>query len=258
MEIVNPQKYQTLVEQAQAAAFSGWDFSWLEGRMIQDDPPWDYASLVRSHLEDTHSLLDIGTGGGEFLTSMAPLPPDTHATESFPPNQPIAKARLSPLGVIVHFTEDDAPLPFEHNRFDLVINRHEGFSPGEIFRILKPGGKFITQQVGGLDNLELNQVLEETLTFPYLSWSLESALTGLVEAGFTIEHAQKAALKTRFMDIGAVLYYLKAIPWQVPGFNLETQAQALIRLHNYIEWQGEFISTAHRFLLIAQKKEPTP
>jgi len=30
-----------------------------------------------------------------------------------------------------------------------VINRHESFSASEVFRVLKPGGIFVTQQVGG-------------------------------------------------------------------------------------------------------------
>ena len=32
--------------------------------------------------------------------------------------------------------------------FDLVINRHEIFGAKEVFRALKPGGLFLTHQVG--------------------------------------------------------------------------------------------------------------
>jgi hypothetical protein len=45
---------------------------------------------VRACLEPRHSLLDMGTGGGELLASMAPLP-DVWATEGYPPNVPIAR-----------------------------------------------------------------------------------------------------------------------------------------------------------------------
>ena len=255
--LVNPERYQHLIQDAQAADFSGWDFSWLEGRMIQADPPWDYPALVWEALPGVESLLDLGTGGGEFLAGLAPLPPDTHATESYPPNQAIAKENLSPLGVTLHETDNNTNLAFPDHRFDLVISRHESYNAQEVYRVLKEGGQLITQQVGGLDNLELNQVLEEAITFPFTDCSLANDLTGLYKAGFMVKTAKKAALTTIFKDIGAVVYYLKAIPWQVPGFTFETHAQGLIRLHNIIERQGEFLSTAHRFLIVAQK-EDTP
>ncbi len=70
-------------------------------------------------------MLDMGTGGGEFLSSLAPFPPYTCATEAYPPNVPIAKARLEPLGIEVFQISEDNFLPIPDNTLDLVINRHE-------------------------------------------------------------------------------------------------------------------------------------
>jgi SAM-dependent methyltransferase len=254
MKIENSERFEKLVAEGMSAGFAGWDFQWLDGRMLQEDPPWDYAQLVKSQFPSVHSLLDIGTGGGELLASLAPLPPDSHATEAYPPNQSIARQRLAPFGVTVHDIEEDQALPFEDESFDLVINRHEAFDPFELQCILQPQGLFITQQVGGLDNLELNQVLEEKLSFPYTTWGLAKALTGLYEAGFTVARAEKAVLKSTFLDIGAVVYYLKVIAWQVVGFDPQTHRDGLIKIHNIIERQGSFVATAHRFLIMAQKK----
>ncbi len=253
----NPDRFDQYIAEAQAADFSGWDFGWLEGRMIQEDPPWDYLTLVKSYFKQTHSLLDMGTGGGELLASLAPLPPDVHATESFQLNIGIAQKRLSPLNVRVHAIDECELLPFNDAYFDLVINRHESFDLDEVSRVLKPGGTFITQQVSGLDNLELNQVLEADFSFPFFHWSLESTLIKLYEKDWAVELAEKAAHKTTFLDIGAVFYYLKAIPWQIQGFSLETHFEGLVRVHNIIEKQGKFESTAHRFLIVAKKKERT-
>ena len=254
MKIINPQRYHALVDQALSTPFTGWDFSWLDERMVQEEPPWDYTSLVKTHLVNARSLLDMGTGGGEFLASLAPLPPDTHATESYPPNQLIAEGRLAPLGVCLHNIQDKSRLPFDNQRFDLILNRHDDFNPFEIYRTLKPGGRFITQQVGGLNNLEINQMLEDAISFPFTSWSLVSTETELSAAGLIVDRAETAALRTQFLDIGALIYYLKAIPWQVEGFNTETYAEKLVCLHNYIERQGSFSTTAHRFLILAHKE----
>lgn len=254
MKILNQVRFEQLIQEAKDAEFAGWDFSWLEGRMVQQDPPWDYAAIVRKHLKNVTSLLDMGTGGGEFLASLAPLPEETHATECYPPNQAIAEDRLAPLGVTLHKLQEGDALPFAGNQFDLILNRHDDFLPDEIRFILKPDGVFITQQVGGLDNLELNQMLEDQVSFPYASWDLAPALTGLYAAHLSILRAEKAALQTSFLDIGAVVYYLRAIPWQVPGFSIETHWEGLVKIHNLIERQSQFVCTAHRFLVIAQKE----
>ena len=44
-------------------------------------------------------------------------------------------------------TEEDKPLPFADNSFDLVLNRHDSYDVNEVRRVLKPGGYFITQDV---------------------------------------------------------------------------------------------------------------
>src|SRR5262245_6424796 len=140
--------YDELIRDALATPFEGWDWGVFHGRMTDDgDLPWDYEALVRDRLPAASSLLDLGTGGGEVLASMVPLPPRTAATEGYPPNLPVARARLEPLGVEV-VAADDA-LPFPDGSFELVVNRHTPYDPREVRRVLADGGTFVTQQVAG-------------------------------------------------------------------------------------------------------------
>lgn len=83
--------------------FTGWDFSYLKGRMEENSGSlgWNYENTVRTLLPHHKGLLDMGTGSGEFLASLSPLPPDTCATEGWAPNIDIARKRLKPLGVTV-------------------------------------------------------------------------------------------------------------------------------------------------------------
>jgi SAM-dependent methyltransferase len=79
------------------------------------------------------------------------------AAEAWPPNVPVAAARLRALGIAV-VQDEGAPendtqhpgrgrLPFRDEAFDLVTNRHEAFQAAEVRRVLAPGGTFVTQQV---------------------------------------------------------------------------------------------------------------
>ncbi|NBE95548.1 class I SAM-dependent methyltransferase [Nonomuraea sp. KC401] len=107
---------------------------------VTGDLPWDYAGMVRERLPGTASLLDLGTGGGELLASLAPLPPRTVATEGHPPNVPVARRRLEPLGVEVVAAGGEGTLPLPTGAFELIVDRHEAYDPHEVRRLLAPGG----------------------------------------------------------------------------------------------------------------------
>jgi len=58
--------FEALVHEALAQEFSGWDFSWMKGRYYESDPFWNYRQLVLDRMKSVSSMLDMGTGGGEF------------------------------------------------------------------------------------------------------------------------------------------------------------------------------------------------
>lgn len=161
--------FERLVSEAERQPFSGWDFSYLDGRYEEGKVSWDLREIILQELKQAGSLLDLGTGGGEFLTALKPLPKTTCVTEGYPPNARISKRRLRALGVEVVQTycednEGTAPqrgaLPFRTETFDVVMDRHEAYIAREVHRVLKPEGVFITQQVGDGNNAELHAFLQ--------------------------------------------------------------------------------------------------
>lgn len=235
--------------------FAGWDFSLLSatGRMTESPLPWSYASCALPYLWPASALLDMGTGGGEFLARLQPFPPRAVATEGFPPNVPVARARLAPLGVEVVEVGDDDRLPLPDASFDLVFNRHESYDPAEVARVLRPGGHFVTQQVGGRNDEDLNSWLGVPLDVPWAGWSLETAAAGLRHAGFTLLDQRAAPLTTRYFDIGAVIFYLHAVPWQVRDFTVARFDAPLRALHATIQRQGFVDIAGSRFLIVARR-----
>ena len=235
--------------------FAGWDFSHLAGKMVEDHAlPWDYRATVCSHLNTAQSLLDMGTGGGEFLASLQPLPPAVYATEGYPPNIPVARQRLEPLGVRVVEVSEDGILSFQDQQFDLVINRHESYEPQELFRVLKPSGHFVTQQVGGLNNLDLNAALQAShADFGMTYWNLDYAVKQIENAGLRVLEQREAFPVTRFFDVGAIVYYLKVISWQIPDFSVEKYFEQLLELQRRIQTDGNLRVSSHRFFIVARK-----
>lgn len=245
--------FDKLVSEALAHSFSGWDFGYVAGRMVEHAPSWDYRQRVLTKMAGVESLLDLDTGGGEFLSSLQPLPPHTTATEGYAPNVPVARAKLEPLGVRVVATHGNAALPFEANEFELIINRHGSFEAKELHRLLKPGGWFVTQQVGGQNYAGLNEALGDTAGYTYKDWTLAAAREGLAAAGFDIVEAREEFPLVEFFDVGAMVYYLKVVAWQVRDFSVETYRARLKAIHAEIEARGKFEVKAHRFLVAARK-----
>jgi SAM-dependent methyltransferase len=246
-------------KQEEAQPFSGWDFSYLEGRMIEEQPPWSYsvrAAELMDNLPDrkTASLLDMGTGGGEKLLSLqVHWPGKVAVTEDYPPNVQLARERLEPLGVSVEevVLSDDGLMPFADGEFNLVLNRHSGLNPVEVARILAPGGIFLTQQIHGLWAQDLVAFFDAELQFAHIS--PQYYLPPLQNAGLLIINWQDWQGLLTFTDVGALVYYLKAIPWTVPGFSVESHLEYLLHLQEKIEAKGELVFEARKFLIEAYK-----
>jgi hypothetical protein len=240
---------EQLLADAEAHPSTGWDFSWLEGRIRVEPPPWDYASIVDEMARRSPDLLDMGTGGGEWLSALPSRPRLTVATEGWPPNVGVATAHLRPLGVNVVQTES-APdndqqssgerrgrLPFRTGSLHLVTNRHESFLASEVARILVPGGHFVTQQLwSGQDFHGLLGI--EPPPRPARPWGLDLAQEQFRAAGLTVVDSEEGVEVAWFKDVGAFVWYLKAIPWIVPGFTPSAYESPLVELHRRTVEEG--------------------
>ena len=246
--------YLALWQQEEQAPFVGWDFSYLEGRMTEEQPPWSYSTRAAEVLRGAASVLDMGTGGGERLLRLREhWPAKVVVTEEYPPNVHLARERLKPLGVrveVVELTRDGA-LPFDDAEFDVVLNRHSGFNATEVARILTPGGTFLTQQVDGRWAHDLMAVFGASPQWP--DETLVNCVAWIENAGLTILTAEDWTGRFTFTDVGAIAYYLKAVPWIVPGFSVATHLDGLLTLQTRLEKEGALSYAAKKFLIEARK-----
>jgi SAM-dependent methyltransferase len=234
--------------------FTGWDFSYLDGRMFEDQAPWSYSTRAAELMRRSASAIDMDTGGGERLLKLrSAWPQRMAATENYPPNFKLACERLSPLGVEVKavLLKRTEPMPYADGEFELVLNRHSAFNCREVARILTPGGTFLTQQVDGHWAEDLEAVFGARPQWP--DATLENSLAWLKAAGLHIADARGWSGHFAFADVGAVVYYLRATPWLVPGFSVATHLEGLLALQSRLE-RGEGLSfLARKFLIEAIK-----
>ena len=238
----------------ETAHIHGWDFSHIDGRYTeQDDLPWDYRTVIGEYLRPEMKIMDIDTGGGEFLLSLKHPHGNTAATENYPPNVALCKEVLLPLGIDFRPGDGKGKLPFDDCSFDMVINRHGDFNAGEIYRILKPGGLFITQQVGAENDRELTALLCGETGMPFPEQYLDLTSGKFRDAGFTILRGEECFRPIRFFDVGALVWFARIIQWEFPGFSVDTHLENLLNAQKTLEERGSIDGSIHRFLLVAQK-----
>lgn len=251
----NDASFNQLIDLALAQEFKGWDFSWLNERTEEEPLPWDYETIASGLLKNSQAVLDVDTGGGEVFSRLGPYPMVAWATEGYPPNIPLARSLLEPLGVqVADVSELSGLMPFINHTFDLVLNRHGGLYADEIERILQPGGRYFTQQVGGENYIELNRTLQENVSFEYSHCTLEYNVAQLKKAGLEIVQAREVFTRTIFHDIAGIVFYLKVIPWQIADFNVEKYRDRLLRIHQAILNDGGF--TVHEHLMLIEAVKP--
>ena len=249
--------FEEQVAEAAAAPVDGWDFSWLDGRASEERPSWGYARLLVRRIADARAVLDIQTGGGEVLAEVLaqlPVRPSlVAATESWPPNLARARRNLKDLDVTVQDAQDDGDLPFPAATFDLVVSRHPTVTVWpEIARILRPGGTYLSQQVGPGSNRELTDFMMGPQ--PVGEGRNPRRAVALAEAaGLRVLGLREETVRAEFHDVGAVVYFLRKVPWTVPGFTVDGYREQLRRMHDHMADQGPFVTSVTRFLIEAGK-----
>ena len=140
-------------------------------------------------------------------------------------------------------------LPFAPASFDLILNRHEAFDPADLRRITRRGGTFLTVQVGGDEQRSVRRLLGLPDVGP--DWTAATAVDQLHSAGWRIDLVDEERPPTRFVDIAALIGYVRTLPWAYADLDWTAAEPQLRRLHEKAQ-AGPLEARAHRFVIQAR------
>src|SRR5207247_6314961 len=101
-------------------------------------------------------------------------------------------------------------------RLERGRSRHEELDPAETARVLAPGGRLLTQQIG------VDRWQELRPFFPRMNDPgdlFQRYRRGLQEAGLTIVRARSHEWKAVYRGLGEIVFLLCITPWEIPDFD---------------------------------------
>lgn len=211
---MNTNDYHDLYEKAGKRI--GWDFSHL--KTTEEGQGWDFFQEVLKKTKSKDTVLDIGTGGGERILKIAQHFGSIYGIDHSPSMVSTAKKNLykTKLKNVKFLMMDSSELNFPDNYFDIVTDRHCDFNPSEVFRVLKKGGYFFTQQVSEGDQMNIKNAFGRGQGYAIKDGTLKNKyLKQLRKFGFTkiedFDYNSKITYKTD-KDYIFLLRYTPTIP----------------------------------------------
>ena len=233
----------------------GWDFRKV--RAVRDDAPWDYEEIVIGSFGAAGDVLDIGTGGGELLRTLAARSSWSRVI-ALDHAERMATVAVDGLVGIAHVAVADvAGLPLMSESFDLILERHASVDVTEVSRVLRPGGAFVTQQVGPRNTQSIFDAFgwgsnwEQFADDDPPPQRCDELARRFAALGHDIERVDEYEVGYAFEDLDSLVFFLKAAPFP-EDFDPGRHVDAVNRLLAANLSDRGIETTEHRELLIVR------
>ncbi len=219
-----------------------------EELMQQTIPSYEPHRIIEDYLNEENHLAVISVDGGNFTSQFEKLPPITYSVELNPTK---ARETLEEKGVKVTTFTSQGKMPFKDEKLDVVVNELSNYDKFEMYRILKPGGYLVVDQLGS-DNYK--EIINMFIPFKLKGqWNKEACQSTLTEIGFDIVDSYEDVGHIRFHSLSAVLAFMKSIsPERVEKYeqfmNFYADVLKKIKKNQFYE------ITTHKFMVDSKKK----
>lgn len=146
----------------------GWSFDKMKYTKISSRD-FDYYKYLSKNIKNSDRVLDIGCGDSkkviQFVNAKEIIGID-NSSEMIKKSQENLVKYNSQTPHSFLLMDGDGNYSFKDNSFDFVINRHCGCNIYEMYRILKPNGKYIQEDVDETDCLELKILFGRGQNYP--------------------------------------------------------------------------------------------
>lgn len=169
----------------------GWNFESIKPTLEQKSD-YNYYKAVVECITPNTTLLDIGCGSAEKSTRYFSLAKKVYAIDIEP--EMLKRATQNANKYYGEFAKDkfefllsdgNSKLEFADNTFDVVCSRHCGANMAEVFRVLKPDGVFISEDIDKYDCYALKKYFNRGQSFDKTPPIKQQIFLDCLSAGFS-------------------------------------------------------------------------
>lgn len=256
-EMVMGDEFDVLLVEVGCILMCGWEYDY-GGCICLELLLWDFLGCMLECCWVVVSLLDMGIGGGEWLSWLLYCLLFIVVIEGWVFNLEIVWGCLEFLGICVVEVEGvldnycqgwegdgGGVLLFVDGIFDLVGNCYEFYLLLEVWWVLVFGGCFFIQQVVGDFNCEFYVLFGElVLMLEVLYWNLGFVWVQLEVVELLLVVGGEGWEVLYFVDVGVLVWYLLNLFWVFFGFFFRCYCECLCGLYEsgklLVVWQFFF------------------
>lgn len=235
----------------------GWDFTRMS---VERAPvPWEYLDVVSAFLRPTDVVLDIGTGGGERLLSLADKYLRAVGVDPDPDMVWVARENAARHANVQFLPGSAERLDLlQDGAIDVVLTRHAPTFAPELDRVTKPGGMFISQGIGSWNMANICQAFNPGSAAHHYEDDHQSFLSDLAGRGWRLVAEGHYDVRYWVKDVPSLVFWFQAIAGanEVPGdFSIPTHHGVVNALIQQFGSPRGLETNEHRTLVIAQKPD---
>jgi len=238
-----------------AARSGGWS-----KKQLDKTTKWgDFYELVKTKLQGTEVVLDIGTAEGNRFLALAKQIKKGVGIDLEPAMIRLANKNKQAAGVLnIVFKRMDAEhLDFHSETFDVITVKHSPINFKDAFRVLRPGGRLFTQQVAENDKWNLKKAFGRGQDYDRMPGTLLKLYKAQAsKAGFQKIKSKTSSIPHYFKSKQKLLDFFEKAP-TIPEFGKHSKDDEVLEkfITKNRSQQGIKSNTARFFLEMSKPKD---